>query len=98
MVTQFLNQYQDRGMMKWQGFYLSDHTSSLQKVDKKDQMKLNRTHSDKMEIEEIEKIINTAVVKKLPVRIERSVQDKDGYVAPFILLPNCILVKRTKGN
>lgn len=84
VVTQFLSQYQDRGMMKWQGFYLSDHTASLQKVDHNDRLKLNRSHSEKMETEEIEKIINTAVVKKLPVRVERSVQDKDGYVAPFI--------------
>lgn len=84
VVTQFLNQYQDRGMMKWQGFYLSDHTASLQKVDRNDQLKLNRSHSEKMETEEIEQVINTAVVKKLPVKIERNVQDKDGYLAPFI--------------
>lgn len=84
VVMQFLNQYQDRGMMKWQGFYLSDHTASLQKVNRNDQLKLNRAHSEKMETEDIEQVINNAVVKKLPVRIERNVQDKDGYLAPFI--------------
>ncbi|WP_235804319.1 hypothetical protein [Latilactobacillus graminis] len=84
VVTQFLNQYQDRGMMKCQGFYLSDHTASLQKVNRNDQLKLNRAHSEKMEAEDIEQVINDAVVKKLPVRIERNVQDKDGYLAPFI--------------
>lgn len=71
-------------MMKWQGFYLSDHTASLQKVNRNDQLKLNRAHSEKMETEDIEQVINNAVVKKLPVRIERNVQDKDGYLAPFI--------------
>ncbi|MEJ1319580.1 hypothetical protein QY890_01075 [Latilactobacillus sakei] len=42
LVTQFLNQYQDRGMMKWQGFYLSDHTASLNQADREDEIKLNR--------------------------------------------------------
>lgn len=46
LVTQFLNQYQDRGMMKWQGFYLSDHTASLNKVNREDEIKLNRQHSE----------------------------------------------------
>lgn len=24
--------YQDRGMMKWQGFFLSEHTSEIKKI------------------------------------------------------------------
>lgn len=39
LVTQFLNQYKDRGMMKWQGFYLSDYTASLNKVNREDEIK-----------------------------------------------------------
>lgn len=27
----FRNDYHDRGMLKWQGFFLSDHTSALKK-------------------------------------------------------------------
>ena len=30
-VTEFFRTYQDRGMEKWQGFFLSDHTSTLRK-------------------------------------------------------------------
>ncbi|MFC6316121.1 hypothetical protein ACFQHW_11150 [Lapidilactobacillus achengensis] len=30
-VTSFFKQYQDRGMLKWAGFYLSDHTQQLEK-------------------------------------------------------------------
>ncbi|MBM7544914.1 hypothetical protein [Periweissella beninensis] len=29
----FEHDYHDRGMMKWQGFHLSDHTSALRKMD-----------------------------------------------------------------
>ncbi|MFT8882891.1 MAG: hypothetical protein ABF991_05625 [Liquorilactobacillus hordei] len=28
----FRNFYQDRGMRKWQGFFLSDHTQALKKL------------------------------------------------------------------
>ncbi|MDG2979035.1 hypothetical protein KNP65_03665 [Latilactobacillus curvatus] len=84
LVTQFLNQYQDRGMMKWQGFYLSDHTASLTKVDREDEIKLNRQHSEQMDLTEIEKCLNQALEKNQVVRVERSLQDQNGYVAPFI--------------
>ena len=84
LVTQFLNQYHDRGMMKWQGFYLSDHTAGLNNVNRKDQDKINRTHSIKMESEAIQASINQAVTKQLPIRVERDIQDKDGYLAPFV--------------
>ncbi|ODP92844.1 hypothetical protein [Levilactobacillus brevis] len=32
IAEQFLkNKYHDRGMLKWQGFFLSDHTSAIKK-------------------------------------------------------------------
>jgi hypothetical protein len=33
-VQQFFKNYHDRGMMKWAGFYLSDHTQQLEKVSR----------------------------------------------------------------
>ena len=84
LVTQFLNQYQDRGMMKWQGFYLSDHTASLNKVDREDEIKLNRRHSEQMALSEIEGCLSQALEKSQVVRVKRSLQDQNGYVAPFI--------------
>ncbi|AUJ32185.1 MAG: hypothetical protein ABF483_05115 [Liquorilactobacillus nagelii] len=30
----FKNYYQDRGMLKWQGFFLSDHTAALSKKER----------------------------------------------------------------
>ena len=84
LVTQFLNQYQDRGMMKWQGFNLSDHTASLNKVDREDEIKLNRRHSEQMALNEIESCLSQALEKSQVVRVERSLQDQNGYVAPFI--------------
>lgn len=34
LVKQFLNEYQDRGILKWQGFYLSDQTAKLREAEK----------------------------------------------------------------
>lgn len=31
-VTEFFRTYQDRGMKKWQGFFLSDHTLAIKKI------------------------------------------------------------------
>ncbi|SOB38355.1 conserved hypothetical protein [Latilactobacillus sakei] len=45
LVTQFLkHDYHDRGMMKWQGFYLSDHTSVRAKEASIADVQLHRTH------------------------------------------------------
>lgn len=43
IVQQFFDHdYQDRGMLKWQGFFLSDHTSALNKQakDENDRLKI----------------------------------------------------------
>ncbi|BAX68182.1 hypothetical protein [Latilactobacillus sakei] len=49
LVTQFLkHDYHDRGMMKWQGFYLSDHTSVRAKEASIADVQLHRTHLAKM--------------------------------------------------
>ncbi|RRG08074.1 MAG: hypothetical protein DUD32_11110 [Lactobacillus sp.] len=48
----FKNDYEDRGMLKWQGFFLSDHTSTIKK-DKKasvaEPMKPQQTNQEMMD-------------------------------------------------
>ena len=46
-VTEFFRTYQDRGMKKWQGFFLSDHTSTL----RKDRQQKAMTYPKKAETE-----------------------------------------------
>jgi hypothetical protein len=36
----FKNYYHDRGMLKWQGFYLSDHLNALKKAKAAQQKKV----------------------------------------------------------
>lgn len=42
-------EYQDRGMLKWQGFFLSDHTSALNK-EKEEQRPIRRSKQSEDEI------------------------------------------------
>lgn len=84
LVQKFLTEYQDRGMLKWQGFYLSDHTSKLNQLHKHDHEVRQRQHSEQMTANEITKITNEAVTKNLKVIIEPAILDKDLFVTPFI--------------
>ncbi|MBA1392647.1 hypothetical protein EQ500_01950 [Lactobacillus sp. XV13L] len=58
LVQQFLNEYHDRGMLKWQGFYLSDHTAKLNQCEKQSAAKLQHKHlvSSQMSEPKIEEI------------------------------------------
>lgn len=70
LVEQFFREYHDRGMMKWQGFYLSDHTVALAKSEKKILEKNSRKRPPAMSDIEISKIINMAIKKNRDVVIE----------------------------
>ncbi|MFC0290591.1 hypothetical protein [Bombilactobacillus bombi] len=84
LVQKFLTEYQDRGMLKWQGFYLSDHTSKLNQLHKHDHEVRQRQHSKQMTAKEIAKVIDEAVTKNLEVIIEPAIIDKDLLVTQFI--------------
>ncbi|MBA1394127.1 hypothetical protein EQ500_09685 [Lactobacillus sp. XV13L] len=53
LVQSFLTEYQDQGMLKWQGFYLSDHTSKLDRLKAQDIAIRKRKHSTEMTSTEI---------------------------------------------
>ncbi|KRM22397.1 hypothetical protein [Latilactobacillus graminis] len=81
LVNQFLKyDYHDRGMMKWQGFYLSDHTAVMDKNTKEQVRKLNEKHIKPMTNEEIANTINTALVKNLPVQIDKAERTIEGTI------------------
>ena len=80
LVTQFLkHDYHDRGMMKWQGFYLSDHTSVRAKEASAADVQLHRTHLAKMSVEQISNVINEAIVKKV-VTVDLAQRNQDGQI------------------
>lgn len=84
IVQQFLNEYQDRGMLKWQGFYLSDQTSKLNKAARQQYETNHRKHSPEMTSEAINHIIQKALLKNLPVRVELNEISQDHIIPPSI--------------
>lgn len=81
LVTQFLkHDYHDRGMMKWQGFYLSDHTSVRAKEASAADVQLHRMHLAKMSVEQISNVINEAIVKKEVVTVDLAQRNQDGQI------------------
>lgn len=84
IVQQFLSEYQDRGMLKWQGFYLSDQTSKLNKAARQQYATNHRQHSPEMDSEAINHIIQKALLKNLPVRVEINEISQDHIIPPSI--------------
>ena len=60
--------YEDRNMLKWIGFYLSDQTAAINK----DVIERSKVNNQKplMQSEEIEKVLNEARLKSKPVSIQ----------------------------
>ena len=68
--------YQDRGMMKWIGFYLSDHTVVLDKESKE----RNRINDEKeqMTVEEIGETLQRAYLQNKRIAIQLEALDSEG--------------------
>lgn len=79
LVQRFLSEYQDRGMLKWQGFYLSDHTAKLNQGQEQAKARLQHQHlsSAQMSETQITQIINQAVIKHLTVKVEPAIVNSD---------------------
>lgn len=81
----FKYDYIDRGMIKWQGFYLSDHTSALNAEHEAQNKALNREIPPQMTSEEITSVINQAIVKNRVVKIQTNKCDSNGIFEPSII-------------
>ena len=60
--------YEDRNMLKWIGFYLSDQTAAINK-DVTERSNVNN-QKPLMQSEEIEKVLNEARLKSKPVSVQ----------------------------
>jgi len=70
-------EYNDRGRLKWTGFYLSDHT---EKIDADIEQRANQNLAkEQMTTEEITEVLNAAVLKRKVVCIQKEERDTEGY-------------------
>lgn len=76
IVNQFFDHdYHDRGMMKWQGFYLSDHTAALKRQKNKSEQQFSV--KPQQSLSEIGKILASAYQKKQTVELQINIVDKN---------------------
>ncbi|MBP2098887.1 hypothetical protein [Enterococcus rivorum] len=75
-MSELLNGYQDRKMAKWTGFYLSEHTSV---IEKERQLKSQtNVKKDRLSMEEIDVVLYTARLYNKPVSIQKEELDAEG--------------------
>ena len=74
--------YHERGIVKYNGFYLSDHTSQMTKEENE----RNRVilGEEEMEEREIFETIDYALYKSLPVSIQLNLKDLEGNFLPNV--------------
>ena len=85
LVSEFFRTYHDRGMMKWQGFYLSDHTKKLEQELQEDTINNLRKRTPEMTTEEIAENIEMAITKSKTVSVQINETDTDRSVPPEII-------------
>ena len=75
--------YHDRGMVKWAGFYLSEHTEQLSNQHR---IEANRPKAKmQMDADEIGQILSEAQLKNKKVAIQIQEKDADGYYKSDII-------------
>lgn len=78
--------YQDRGMLKWQGFMLSEHTADIAYADH-EAKKVEKPLLDEYQIEEYEQLITASLESNDYLRIEAW---KNGFIDEIIIKVNYI--------
>ena len=82
-VDDFFRTYQDRGMKKWQGFMLSDYTSTVSKIDKKRAKVYEKKKP--MSLESISEILMIAYANHRSVSVQLKQVDTEDKLLPNIV-------------
>lgn len=82
-VTQFFrSEYTERGMLKWQGFFLSDHTAALKRQAREEAAGV--PVMPKMEEAEVRATLNRAYASKETVRVQSTDIDPNLSLFPIV--------------
>lgn len=69
--------YHDRGMKKWAGFYLSEHTAIMETLKQTEQAVA--TQKEQLTASQISDILQEALLKDLTIAIQKEEVDSDGH-------------------
>lgn len=81
----FENDYHDRGMVKWNGYYLSDHTQNVAEYTADRLERRSQKAMPEMSLEEISRILFEAYSKHLQVQVQERSRAANGIVPPIII-------------
>lgn len=79
----FDHDYRDRGVIKWQGYYLSDHTAALKKQAQQEAIKYPA--KTQQTIEEMSQTLSYAFANGRMVRIQLNNRDTNGEFGPDLV-------------
>lgn len=82
VTNYFKNDYRERGKIKWNGYFLSDHTSSLKSEAIERQTQTQRLAA--MPLEEIKNTLMHATNSYHSVIVQQNVQDTTGQMSKNI--------------
>ena len=91
-----IREYQDRGMMKWQGFYLSEHTTAMREWNQDEKLSLNG--QSEMDKEEKYLLLQQSYLNHIEIRLKmkpkkhQKVEDKTGRVTELLSSEEVLLV------
>lgn len=77
----FEHDYHDRGMVKWQGYYLSDHTENVQAYERKRQAATAMPVMPDQSLEDLAAVLFTAYQEQCPVLYQVKARKLGGQVA-----------------
>ncbi|WP_367366483.1 hypothetical protein [Leuconostoc pseudomesenteroides] len=78
----FQNDHRERGKIKWNGYFLSDHTSSLVKEDVQRNQKTQKLPI--IPLNEAQSILQHACVNYHIVTVQQNIETNDGYLIPNV--------------
>lgn len=78
----FKNDYHERGKIKWNGFFLSNHTSSLVKEDVLRNQKTQKL--PKIPLNEAQSTLQHSCVNYHIVTVQQNIETNDGYLIPNV--------------
>ncbi|MFS7207039.1 hypothetical protein [Carnobacterium divergens] len=83
MLNRFNERYKDRGVVKWQGMFLSEHNSSMDQIQK--ELKHTVPKKEQMSFEKISEVLNAAVVNNKSMAIQLESVDADNNYSDDII-------------
>ncbi|EJO00169.1 hypothetical protein [Oenococcus oeni] len=81
----FIRCFQDRGMLKWGGFYLSDHTRVIEKSAKYRAEKQSRYLKEQMNFHKISEVLFRAFSNEREVEIQLADENQEHGIAKIIV-------------